>query len=58
MSGVLSGHFTNSNILEFVSRHNADFSARTIFSGDFEARFTFSNILDFVKFICRLTVIG
>ena len=49
MKGVLEAHFTFSNILEFVSRHYAAFSAGTKIRGNFELRFTFSKILEFVK---------
>ena len=49
MKGDLEAHFTFSNILEFVSRHYAGFSAGTKIRGNLELRFTFSKILEFVS---------
>jgi len=47
--GVLRAQITFSNIMEFVSRHYAVFSACAKISGVLKAQFTFSRIAEFVN---------
>jgi len=52
----LRAKITISNILEFVSRRGATFSACAKIVGVLEVHFTFSKILDFVKWAKKIPV--
>lgn len=56
--GDLEAQITKSAILDFVSRCNAVFSARTKIVGDLEVHFTFSGITEFVKWAKKIASKG